>query len=1534
MCASQEMLVGKEGEGSFLCEDVVHALLSEVRLAQQSQVKLKPEILSRLKEFATKDNRLKMPLVQVYDAGLGEFDAGTYRTYQASLKWLEAQIPTESHVVMCHLGMRYQYGRGVERNAKKALEYFQAAVERNHDEAIKFLEVIKAEQRGDLNLPCHLLTVFSDKEKLRLEVNMAHRKNEKIRRKTLKSIEKLAAIDDDFKILLSKIYYYGHGEYEAESQETYNKSIVWMRKAAANQHPEAMKGLGVHYWHGKGVPVDETMALQYFEEAIQLGDSESFQFSTLLKVNQFLLRNEKLDARVLEDLKSLSCVDNQFVRNLILVYRNGLGECDEGSDDAHREEVRWLRKAAENNDPEAIRDLGVCYEDAIGVPRDLAVAHKLYTQAAELGDAVAFLKLGVTEKDEKKAAYYFKCAKKLGNKDADVHLLLLKVRKEKRCHSKMQSKTLSQLKERAQHDDHIKIVLAEIYRSGYGEYDAESPEGRREEIMLLEAAAQNGCNEAYFRLGVIYSSSQMTERNKEKSLYYLRLAKDKKITAAEWSLGDDIFESLEEDFSPRNEMDIFKVSSVQQIRDLLPSQLTMKCWFISDIDYALITPKDPLGRSKGQLICQAILRSDPRWRDEESRRQLIEHMMCKLEYELMDPEIPDLIQHIKDLGIPTLAMTRINLEMKEIDALTWRIDHLASFGLHFDAHVESDERVDWSGWGGYWKGVIRAGKNQKGEALGYFMDNIKKEQPSKIIFIDNSRRYLESVKRLCKKRGIQFCGLHFVGHNLESDPDPDPSVIDKQIEMLASTGNILLYAEAARLVNEEDSPEALAGTSEEDNLFKKWENIINYGSEDSTKYIMESAERKHYLAEACLASLYYEGWGGIEQNRERALHYARECSRKLHEEADKDNKYALYFVGHMYKIGVGIKQDEKKAFDFFVKSAHKGNARAMSVVGLCYLRGQGAPADKSKALTYFLLSSQFGYAEAARPAILFEANEALQAGEKLESDFLDLLQEYAKTDNAFKIILAQIYHSGLGEYEPESESTYREEIRLLKEAEENGSRDAVVSLGLSYWNGHQGTEKNEEKAEEYFLRAEQMGDKDGTKYLMLLKMRACLTKNQKIPKLILLRSKEIALCDNDVKFVLAEVYRCGLGEYGEESDATHREAVKWLKEAEGDGATNSLVPLGVSYWLGQGVSQDQDIAMSYFSRANQLGVEEGKKYLTFIQLIHCLQKGEKLSEEMILSLKELAAKDDATKVILAYVYNNGLGELKVGSAETYQEALRWLELLQNPEVLFSLGLLYFGRPDDSGILGDALYLVDRKVYHVIMKSFSSIPESVHKLCEIRCSESKTVRCWERASYQGHSLAQTHLGFMYAAGRGCETQDLDKAIDLWQKVYDSGDKSTGIYLAWVYMVGTEKLGKDPSRAFELLLSNLDDEDEDLRLTTRYMLTLVNGRDSNPLDISPEDVVQEMYDAGYIQAQYELNPTEFRDALRENLARFQQNISQKDNHVDMTNLGWLYEKGLGVKEQSRDEALKFYRLAGINGGFIADLNCLRLIIPNVY
>jgi TPR repeat protein len=82
--------------------------------------------------------------------------------------------------------------------------------------------------------------------------------------------------------------------------------------------------------------------------------------------------------------------DAEAQRNIGIMFQQGLGVPQSDA-----EAAKWYRRAAENGHARAQQNLGVMYEEGAGVLQDYVEAAKWYRKSAEAGNVVAKVNLGV-----------------------------------------------------------------------------------------------------------------------------------------------------------------------------------------------------------------------------------------------------------------------------------------------------------------------------------------------------------------------------------------------------------------------------------------------------------------------------------------------------------------------------------------------------------------------------------------------------------------------------------------------------------------------------------------------------------------------------------------------------------------------------------------------------------------------------------------------------------------------------------------------------------------------------------------------------------------------------------------------------------------------------------------------------------------------------------------------------------------------------------------------------------------------------------
>ena len=91
-----------------------------------------------------------------------------------------------------------------------------------------------------------------------------------------------------------------------------------------------------------------------------------------------------------------------------------------------------------------------------------------------------------------------------------------------------------------------------------------------------------------------------------------------------------------------------------------------------------------------------------------------------------------------------------------------------------------------------------------------------------------------------------------------------------------------------------------------------------------------------------------------------------EAMHELLPAARSGNADAEVLIGVMYAMGLGVKRDDMRAFEWYLRSAMKGHPGAQSGVGWYYEVGRGMPApDLVRAYMWYVLSAIGGDPDAA-----------------------------------------------------------------------------------------------------------------------------------------------------------------------------------------------------------------------------------------------------------------------------------------------------------------------------------------------------------------------------------------------------------------------------------------------------------------------------------------------------------------------------------------------------------------------------------------
>ena len=267
----------------------------------------------------------------------------------------------------------YDYFYGITRpvNRAKAVEYFLEAGKLENADALFFLSI---HQQNHDNLK---------------EATQAAKRSLELGNEAAKI--KLGEIQEDEKLM----------------KEGFNA----LKKKVDSGDMHYVNSLGYAYEFGIGTSLSIKEAMKYYEMAAKQNNALGMTNLADLYIQEDKLKKAK-PLLVKAAKKEYGYAQYLLAMNFFDLY----SENNKGA-------LFWLERAANNDEPEALYQLGVYYEE--GVEADLAKAINYFQRAAELNHSDAALELSyiydegiIVEQDDDKALFFLKKAAELDNQEA------------------------------------------------------------------------------------------------------------------------------------------------------------------------------------------------------------------------------------------------------------------------------------------------------------------------------------------------------------------------------------------------------------------------------------------------------------------------------------------------------------------------------------------------------------------------------------------------------------------------------------------------------------------------------------------------------------------------------------------------------------------------------------------------------------------------------------------------------------------------------------------------------------------------------------------------------------------------------------------------------------------------------------------------------------------------------------------------------------------------------------------------------------
>lgn len=378
------------------------------------------------------------------------------------------------------LGLQYFYGEGVEKDYKRAFDYFMKGADAGDPDSINMLAICYFWGYG----------VEIDQEKSAFY-------NEKA--------AKLGVASSMFDTGLNYERGYGVGQ-------NIDKALYWLNKAAEENHMQAFAELGDLYFCGKFVEKDLARAFHYYEQGSKVGDglcklqlAEFYELGTI--VEKDIQKATQLYQEAYDCYYEEAAIYDDFDAQVRMgnFYFSGLPLLNIMPD--YNQAVEWYHKAAEKGSDHAQNNLGNMYAFGLGVPQDYEKAFHWYSQAARKMDLMAlsnmancyYLGRGVT-RDYAQAAKYHSKAAHLGHPNSQE-------------------------------------VLGEMYLKGHG-----VKQNYAQAVYWFKESCKNGERSAYPQLGHCYRLGLGVEKDLTKAFELYQQGTDMDELEAKISLAHCLIE--------------------------------------------------------------------------------------------------------------------------------------------------------------------------------------------------------------------------------------------------------------------------------------------------------------------------------------------------------------------------------------------------------------------------------------------------------------------------------------------------------------------------------------------------------------------------------------------------------------------------------------------------------------------------------------------------------------------------------------------------------------------------------------------------------------------------------------------------------------------------------------------------------------------------------------------------------------------------------------------------------------------------------
>jgi TPR repeat protein/serine/threonine protein kinase len=680
--------------------------------------------------------------------------------------------------------------------------------------------------------------------------------------------------------------------------------------------------------------------------------------------------------------------------------------------------------------------------------------------------------------------------------------------------------------------------------------------------------------------------------------------------------------------------------------------------------------------------------------------------------------------------------------------------------------------------------------------------------------------------------------------------------------------------------------------------------------------------------------------------------------------AQQDQPVGYYFVGRCYSLGVGLPQNDRRAFESYRSAAAEGLAWGQYELARALETGTGTAGNVEEALVWYERANKQSYpAAGAKVAELgYQLGEAYYRGEGKKQSFqraADFYRKAAELGNR-----DSQYVLGYLLVENKTGANDRAQgVNWYRKAEAYGHLDARNSLALCYKKGV-GIAKDEAKAVQLFRDAANAGH-----VAAMVNLAACYEKGEGVAedveqaiawyeKAAAKNSSRAAEQAQKLSFELAEDWYRGRGRVKN----IYRAADFYRKAAEG-GHREAQFRLGWILMKGEAGTANPDEAVKWYTKAANQGHPMAKNNLGF-----AYERGDGVVKDLNRAFR-LYDEAAASGLALAMFNLSSCYEHGKGTTADLEKAVTWCQKAANagyapadahlPALWTALGEAYFfGRGKEKNIARAEEWArkgADKGNREAQYRVAMILDQGLNGPAK----PEEAASYYQKASDQGHALAKLHLADLYDRGRGV-TMNKFTAFRLYEQSGDLGNSQAMLRVAQCYEFGTgatrnldemvkwyekaDKAGnqvarkqlphawyllgealatgkgkeKNATEAIPWLTKASEGGNQGAQFRLGWLLTGGEGVPANPKEgLKWYHKAADQGNAGAmnnIGVAYEHGigvAKDFKEAFR-----WYEKAANKGDTVAMDNMGLCYENGRGV-ERSREKALEWYRKGAEKG-----------------